>query len=748
MSCHKAGIKTGNDEMKKLKKDYFLSSCAIIFMASAASIAHAEEKQEQKNEDVVIVTAQKRSEAVTKAPIAISAFSGANLKASGVVSVADVQNVAPSVSIGNDGYGVNLNIRGVTTTDTRSKGEQGVSFSVDGVPIGRPSEQGVAFFDTQRVEVLRGPQGTLYGKSSTGGAINVITNKPGQHFEAAGDAEIGNYGTRRVNMMLNVPVTADLAIRAAVNSNQRDGYILLKDGSAPRNDEDNTSGRLSLLYKPTESFSFLATITAGQLRGVGGGLVPFTNIANGSGKTPRTSYGNPVGGRVVEDYNNISTETNYSFGGIKSTLVAAHLYFKADDVNSLTFNPAGNANSYQYRSYKGDVATDYSELRFSNDEPGKLDWVIGVNYFHEDIHESDHAWNVPVANPVVSASVNSINPLNQTVHTSRGIFAQGTWHMTDKLGLTLGARQSSDAVKRIGTFAAGPGPWLDPTGKPCVAPNDCVGTPNNANESAQKPTYRIGVDYQLATDQMIYGSISTGYKAGGFNDFDPATGGVGTYEPEELTAYEVGYKARLTPKLQYNTVIFYYDYAKDQISSRLLFGTARVIYTRSVPVKISGWENEWRYKATANDVIDGSLVFMDSKYVKFMAGILQNVDWSGKKLDKTPDVAAMLGYAHTWNLTGGNSLVLRASTKYSSDYLLSDFVNAVQFTQKAFTRSDMTLTYNFNEGNMYLQAYIKNLEDKIQAISSPLNYSATVADAAASAVSQPRMYGLRFSARY
>ncbi|MFT4076752.1 MAG: TonB-dependent receptor [Asticcacaulis sp.] len=711
--------------------------------------AQAQDTAKKDDEIVeVIVTAQKRAEVASKTPVAITAFSGDMLKQQGVINVADVQNVAPSVAVGNDGYGVNLNIRGVTTTDTRSKGEQGIAFSVDGIPIGRPSEQGVAFFDTQRVEVLRGPQGTLYGKSSTGGAINVITNKPSSFFDAAGDVELGNYNTRRANLMLNLPLNDKLAVRFAVNSNKRDGFVELNNGGTPLNDEDNTSGRMSVLWKPADNFSFLATVTGGELGGVGSTVVPVYNVANYSGEAQRTGYSSPVTGDINEHYTNLNAEANYSFNGIRATVLGGSLFFKAHDLNQFAFNPAGNTSQYQFRLYQGDVSTDYAELRFSNDTPGKLDWVVGTNYFREDINESDHVWNLAVATPDISNSKNSINPLNETVHTSRGLFAQGTYHFTDKLGLTLGARQSSDAVWRLGTFAAGPGPWLDEDGNTCVWPNSCVGTANNASQTEKKTTWRVGLDYKLTPNQMIYGSVATGYKAGGFNDFDPDTGTVGTYEPEELTAYEIGYKGRIRSNLQYNTSAFYYDYSKDQISSRLLFGTARVIYTRSVPVKISGWENEVHWKPTSADAVDASIVFMDSHYVKFMAGINQNVDWSGKKLDKTPSTSGTLAYSHTWTLKDNNALVARIGTKYSADYLLSDFVNAVQFTQKAFTRTDLTLTYRFDDDKMYFEGFVKNLEDKIQAVSSPINYSASVADAAASAVSQPRMMGVRFGAKY
>ena len=202
--------------------------CATLAMtaqtsawAEAAAAAAAPDTTVQE----VIVTAEKKSEVASKTPVAISAFNSEMLKEAGVVNVADIQNIAPSVQMGRDGFGVNINIRGVTSTDNTSKGDEGIAFNVDGIPIGRPIEEGLSFFDVERVEVLRGPQGTLYGKSSTGGAINVITNKPKDTFSASGDVEYGNYNARRADAVVNLPVTDQFSLRAAVNLNDRDGYL-------------------------------------------------------------------------------------------------------------------------------------------------------------------------------------------------------------------------------------------------------------------------------------------------------------------------------------------------------------------------------------------------------------------------------------------------------------------------------------------------------------------------------------------
>ncbi len=752
--------------MKFNRKYSLLASCAIAALPLLASHAYAQAQatDAKKGTDIVevVVTAQKRSEGINKTPLAITAYTGDTLKSEGVVSVADLQNIAPSVEISHGGFGVGIEIRGVTTTDMTSKGEQGISFNVDGVPIGRPTEMQLAFFDLGRVEVLRGPQGTLYGKSSTGGAINVITNKPANTFQASADAEIGSYNTRRANLMLNVPANDQLAFRFALNTNKRDGYIDLTGGYPARSGEDNASGRLEALWKPTANIQWLLTYTGGEVRGVGSGTVPYAYFLGGKGKEQLRALGDPFPAKNHENFGNISTQIDGEFGAVHATLVGAHLHFTADDFSSSDNDPMGNSigngpfavpNAYNWREYTGTVATDYTELRFSNQNPGVLDWVAGLNYEREDIHESDHNWSAPAATPTYAGSVNAIDPLNQTIHTSSGIFAQATWHVTDALRLTAGARESKDEVNRIGTFALGSGPtpvtlWPDQNGNPCVAPNNCVGTPNNGSESAKKPTWRLGIDYDIAPKSLVYASVATGYKAGGFNDFDPSTGGTGTYTPEQLTAYEVGYKGRLLKNLQYNTDLFYYDYSKDQISSLELFGTIGVIYTRSAPVKISGWENEVHYHLTSDDTIDGSLVFENSHYVHFMAGIFGNVDWSGKHLDKVPGSTANLGYSHVWDLGSDNSLVFHAQSKYSSGYTVSDFQNAIQYKQAPFTRTDLTVTYNMKGGDYYIQGYIKNLENKVQMDGAPAAPTPGVALGQDVAITDPQMMGIRVGAKY
>jgi iron complex outermembrane receptor protein len=174
-----------------------------------------------------------------------------------------------------------------------------------------------------------------------------------------------------------------------------------------------------------------------------------------------------------------------------------------------------------------------------------------------------------------------------------------------------------------------------------------------------------------------------------------------------------------------------------------------VIYTRSVPAKISGWESEAHWRLTPSDTIDGSLVFLHSEYVRLDAGLVGNVDWSGKRLDKTPGTTANLGYSHIWSLPDNANFVFHIQTKYSSAYLVSDIQNAVQYSQPAFTRTDLTVTYNLDGGNYYIQGYVKNLENKVQIQSAPGSVPNPAIPLGSSVgISEPQMMGVRFGAKY
>ncbi len=794
--------------MKPLLKYSLLATCAFaalplgtthaLAQASSPSAAPADAKTAPDSVEV-IVTAQKRSENVLKVPVTIEVLGGKDLKTVGVNTVSDVQNLVPGVVIGTGTFGTNVAIRGVTSTDETSKGELGVAFNIDGAFIGRGQEEGVAFFDLDRVEVLKGPQGTLYGRSSTGGAINVITKGPDiGDFGGYVNVEYGNYNTTRETAALNVPVNDKLAFRFAVNANDRDGYLTPTDmtvtgspsavgggtyhlsaaNEAAKDDQHDRTGRFSMLFKPTNDLTIKAVATVGHVGGVGASGAVDDNLKQG-GSAALEVYPDPVPSFVRENFGNLNASLNWKLGDVQLDLVGNRQRFADHSQQTGNGNPCDTGSAtgicnFGLDDYRGVFNTTQYEARLSNVNPGFFEYVAGANWYQERVQESDHNYSAPVATySDVTTWIQGIDPVNTTQHKSYGIFAQGTLHLTEQLSLVAGARYTHDQNTRVGTFAT--------PGNTCQGnyyPTDCIGGPNNGTEVDQKVTWKLGLNYQLTPANLLYASISTGFKGGGFNDFSPTTGTVAPYGPESLTAYELGYKGKLLPGLTVTSAIYDYDYTQDQINSLVLFptsaGVAGVLYTQLAPVKIYGWDNEAHYQVDKDTGLSAALAYNHTRITRFTAGQFQALlgmygDFSGEPLNNSPEWTANLAATHKFELGNGAQIRARIASKYSSAYWLTSYASVVNFKQPAFTRTDASLTYATPGDALTVQLFVENLENKVQRTAGPNGYNgayggtptgainAPSAEADGSdyplgslgfGVSTPRFFGVRLGVKY
>ena len=702
----------------------------------------------------VIVTAFKRSESSLKVPATVAVLSGSELKTEGVNTVNDVQNLVPGVVIGNGAFGTVVSVRGVTSSDETSKGELGVAYNIDGAFVGRGQEQGIAFFDIDRVEVLKGPQGTLYGRSSTGGAINIITNAPVLgDFSGYANVEAGNYNTTRAQAAVNLPISDTLALRIAGSFDSRDGFLRPVDtqvsgatgsnslsaiGEPAKDDQKDRSARISLLYKPSDAVTGKLIATLGHIGGVGTSGALLSNL-NAGGDSAFDIMANPIPSWVDENFVNINGQLNIKLGSQQLDILASRQHFNDNSQVTANNNPYDTGSDtapgeYTLDQYRGVFNTNQFEARVSNVDTGFIDYVAGVSYYSETIHESDHDWQAPVDTYTdYSTWVTSIDPVNTTTHNSYGVFGQSTLHLTDQWGIVTGVRYSNDKNARTGTFAVSVPAATDPS---CTYPNDCIGGPNSGTESDSKVTWRAGVNFQATPRDLLYASVATGFKAGGFNDFDPKTGqAVVPYGSESVTAYEVGYKGRPENSLTLTTSAYYYDYSKDQINGLALFvnpgvGVVGVLYTQLAPVEIYGWEGEAKYQFDHNTTLSLNLAYEHSKiksletgYLGYLTGTFAN--WAGKELPDVPEFTFNPALQHNFDLPQGAQLRLRVASKISTSYLLSDYANAVQYKQDGFTRSDATLTYATRDDKVTVQLFVENLENKLQKTFGPNGYNGT-----------------------
>ena len=228
--------------------------------------------------ETVVITAQRVSQLASKAPIAITALSPEELRSAGATTAVNLTNLVPNVLISaGSSASTDISIRGIASTNTTEVGDPAAAFHIDGIYLGRPQSAGATFYDLARIEVLRGPQGTLYGRNATAGAINLITNKPGKRFAAEVNADFGNYNRQNVEAMVNLPVNDMLALRGVVSSTTRDGTLVTTSAangfSKNRDDANNLSGRVHALFSLSLATQVLLTADFNRNKGVGNGSV-------------------------------------------------------------------------------------------------------------------------------------------------------------------------------------------------------------------------------------------------------------------------------------------------------------------------------------------------------------------------------------------------------------------------------------------------------------------------------------------
>ena len=730
----------------------------------------------------VVVTAQKRAQAVTEVPIAIQALSGDSLREQGVNSFEDLRNVATSVNLTRGLFGLDLNIRGVTTTDPIIKAQQGIGFTVDGVPIARQSARAVALFDLARVEVLRGPQGTLYGASTTGGQINVVTNRPNpEKFTVAGQFELGNFGSRRFEGHVNVPLGDRFAFRAAGVRNKRDPTLRSPSGMTERGDADDWTARFALEGDITDDLVGRVTVTTGEQKGIGPGLVPNGTLLNNEGDAQRVLPENPMPVGLDNDFINVEWEFNWYIGPATVTYIGSRQEYNSDERRSLTRAITGNLfwteqgipipdpalaalygltgvqPSFQWALWEIEDRTDTHEFRITNTEPATLDYIFGVNYLDEPIDEIYHRFNAPVGDPTNFAlSATQINPWNNTTNESLGVYGQGEYHLNDRLGIFAGLRWSDDEVTRRGTFAAPDTPC--PLGlAPCGAAQGAG--PNNGEQSASKVTWRVGANYDIGDSSALYAYVATGYKPGGFNDFDPESGDAAApYDPENLTAYEIGYKGQPWERIKFESTAFYYDYEETQLTSYFFLGGSPIYLTRIIPTEIYGWENDLTAYVADNTRLRVTATFTESEITgdfytsKPSPAFGPNVNLKGRSLDSVADFVGTLELVHEVLLPNGGWITFRAFTKYSSGYGLLDLSYGEGIEQGSFTRSDASIRYASPDETYFVELFVQNIENELQATGSQeLNGGYLLLgdeNAAGTFASTPRFTGIRVGAEF
>tara|TARA_R110002110_G_scaffold158656_1_gene356137 strand:+ start:16993 stop:19410 length:2418 start_codon:yes stop_codon:yes gene_type:complete len=771
-----------------------LQSAPSTAQDTVSSSGRAEVTAPQGLEEIV-VTAQRRAESLQSVALSIAAYSGEDLLKRGVTEAMDLSRIDPALQISGASFN-QIYIRGVGDFGVTAEANPAVASSVNGVPISRSNAISGNFFDLERVEVLKGPQGTLYGRNASGGAINLIANKP-VLGELSGylTGSFGNYDTLLTEGAINMPAGDNAALRISGQVSDRDGY--LSDG---QDDAEHVSVRLQGLF---ESGPLTAHLRSSYVhvggRGTGYAVMPkipgesawvgagskvaadhYIGLAaanfeaSGGTSIPPFLLDRPDTYPLFNDLDSwaIDAQFDYEFDGATLTVIPAYRKTRIEFALPISYNysPGGGGTD-------GDESDYYSlELRLGN-EGEKLKWVIGAFAFDE-AQSTDFLVDTGLVQRFrIAADLDS---------TAYAAFGEGTYSLTDNFRITAGIRYTSDERETTNfenaaispTVIGNPIPCLPETGFPVGT--QCSLLPPisfDSKKTFNKVTWRAGVEYDLGESNMVFANVATGFKAGGFSQaIDPANPVEQlSFDPETITAYTIGSRNRfLDNRLQLNLEGFYWDYEDLQLTQVIVDGVGNLALTtqNAGEARIFGLNVNASAKVASGTTLHAGIEYVDSEYKDFRfvqasavtppestgcaltpsslapgpLGPFVEVNCSGFRLLRSPEWTSTVGISQVFEISNGSNITLDGDIAFASKRFVSASFVPLSLDD-AYANLSAALTYYAPEEKWFIGAYIRNITDE-EIYMGGGAVSPFVPQYLTSSIAPPRTYGVRLGANF
>jgi len=758
----------------------------------------------------VLVTAQRREQAQQEVPISIQVVGTDLLDDVAADDLGDLAVFVPGLEVSSESpTQPRYSIRGIRSNDFGIGTDPSVGVYVDGVYTARSGASLLAFNDVERIEVLKGPQGTLFGRNSAAGAISIATRQPADDFDALLRLRVGEFDRRRVEGMVNVPLRPDIALRVNGVFNQSDGWV-----------QDATTGRD---LRPEESWAFraalrwnLAAQTAATLTwdrdeidqlarpafGVvpldpGGGTVPFPPDP-ATLLDPRTApvFNDVIGNEESRELDALTLAIVHELGW--SELRSTTAWRQFDTLNREDEDGTNRVATYFDTANIEDNESWYQEFKLSG-KAGRIDWVAGVSYYQEDARQASDTLaftdsvdtvirNVqPLATPdgslfgytsaVLAGSGNPISLLgepwretmfNEGDFSATAVFWDGIWHVTDRLNWTVGLRYTRDskdfswfngpreapgldaslaALQAAGFFATFPIPpeayQFDVV---FALPPGIEGSKVRRADSWEDVSPRFVIDYEVRPDVMVFGSLTKGYKAGGYNSVEVGS----LFDDEDVWSFETGVKSVFARVgLAFNASAYYYAYENKQ-SIALVTGVNGAGVPQYVmdtsDVEAFGIDAELRWQPFDEVTLYANVAFIDATYDDKVSP--DGTDLSGEPTGE-PYLSAALGASYVW-LLGPNGLVdLSAQFGYRGEARCNQESTTQGECQvspsvpvgDAQSRLDARLAWKNSTDRWGLAAFVTNLLDD-QYVTRVNNVTASTLGTPFASVSEPRAWGL------
>lgn len=711
----------------------------LILLAGAAFMATPTLAQEATQEapgsgttlGEVVVTASRVQSSAQRTAVALTVYGSEDLVEQGVANVQALATIDPSLNMVSRTGAAYIAVRGIASTDLTEIGDPSVPVARDGFFTNRSFSIQSSMYDLERVEVLKGPQGTLFGRNSTGGLISIVTKKPGARYGGYLVGEIGNYSAFNLEGAVNLPISDKVQLRLSGISRQHDGYRRLTVLNAKGDDEGTWSARAQLAFQPLEGLTGLISYQHDDIDAVGDVAAPGRlGVDAPPADANRFPSYQPNFTRLQGD--RIRWEFSYDQLPGHLTLTYAGGYDEQTwgHATDATGPQPGSAYAQFLQSEKPKTWNQEVRIATPTDQPV----TAQVGYFN---YKEDNTVGSGVIHRTGAFANRYLVRFDYDVAVqSQAVFGQAGWQFADDWKLTAGARYTEDKKRRTGSAR------LDlavATGG--AGPNFVVVTPSNGAIDQSRATYHLGLDWTPTNTSLVYAKFDTGYKSGGFNSNGSAPSV--DYGPENLDAWELGTKNRfLDNRLQLNAAAFYQKYQGYQASQTTpAISTGSGVFNIG-DAAIKGLELQAIALVETVGRLDLNVTLLKAEFgdsvgsVRDGAGVSRSV--AGNRLPNAPGFSLSAGFEHEFALSSG-ALTARIDGKYSSAYYFSVF-NNVDERQDAYATGNLSLIYQPASAQWKLQGFVRNVTDEAAFSNAYRQYTTGVQQYQ---YQPPRTYGVR-----
>ncbi|MBN7798220.1 TonB-dependent receptor [Parahaliea mediterranea] len=766
-----------------------LRPSAFALLPLAFAVTHAAQAQLEE----VVVTAEKRSQSIQDVPLSVAALSGSDIEVGKIDGMNDIAFRTPGLSFVEANIGEpRVYIRGIGNGSDSAASDQAVGIFLDEVYIGRTGGVGFDLFDLERIEILRGPQGTLYGKNTNGGAINIVTSRPSREPEMRVRGSVGSDSLLHLQGLASGPLGDSAAGKLVFSWRERDGFgenvitpgevatagdfsaskliggtIGAANGGEELGDLENWSVRGQLLFDVGANGELLLGAdyaknkTNGNCRHIQNldkaiaGLAPFWEGAMSDRyKADERNCASQFDTSQEREVSGLMARFEYDFNWATLTSITAWRssdYNLVDDLTGLPLidldAPSPEGVPLPPGSFTGpenvvdavdEKASQWSqELRLAGGSD-RIDWLAGVFFMQEDVERDEEYYTQysSLLQGLGLAPIGNVLFTQDNTTESIAVYGQMDWHLTEQLTLTYGLRWAEDekditqnALDLLGT---------SPSGVPLILPE--FPAPASASDSWSKVTQKVSLSYNLTDDMMFYATYSEGYKSGAFqSQTNTVEAAIQPVDPEFVENIEFGMKSSWWDnRAQFNLSYFDMDYEDLQVfelNSRFL------LVLLNAQAQSEGVEASFDIMPVDNLTLSASYNWNDASYEEFINA--NGLDLSGNNLSYAPEQSYTVTANYRWPLAGGSTLDLGATYSWKDDYFLGP-QNRERETQEAVGILDASVSWTSVDTSLSVDVWGKNLSDELVLAHQIVDPTGVTSEY----YMEPRTYGVTFTKHF